>query len=118
MRHPRRSLRLRIWDILNAIEIARLSVGDLSLAQVQADPIRRFAAERAIEIISEASRHIPDDLKSKAEHLPWRQIEAIGNVLRHGYDTVNAEIIWKLAREDLIPLENFARLLMADLGSR
>jgi len=45
---------------------------------------QRMIAERALEIISEASRRLPDDMKASQPHIPWRDIAAIGNHLRHG----------------------------------
>ena len=115
MRNSQRSLRRRLWDILNAIEIARLSVGDLALHELQVDPVRRFAAERSIEVISEATRHIPEHLKQRAVDLPWSQIAGIGNVLRHGYDTIDLGIIVTIIRDDLTPLEQFVRVLAEEL---
>jgi uncharacterized protein with HEPN domain len=115
MRRPKRALRLRLWDILNAIRVARRAVGALSLPRFEADEVQRFAAERSIEIISEASRHVPDELKAKHEHVPWAQITSIGNVIRHGYHIVDAEIIWKIVKEQLTPLEAAVRELLAEL---
>ena len=76
----KRGVHARLYDMLNAIQSiesmqARLS-SDPSLSSVMA-----LAMERAIEIISEASRHIPDDMKATAPDIPWRQIADIGNVL-------------------------------------
>jgi uncharacterized protein with HEPN domain len=42
--------------------------------------------QRAIEIISEASRAIPDDLTNTQPDIPWRKIRGTGNVLRHDYE--------------------------------
>ena len=80
----KRGVHARIYDMLKAIESiesmqARLSL-DSSLLQMTT-----MGVERAIEIISEASRHIPDDMKATAPEIPWRQIAGIGNVLRHDY---------------------------------
>jgi uncharacterized protein with HEPN domain len=115
MRNPKLSLRLRLVDILNGIGIARAAVGDLSVQALQADAIRRSAAERAIEIISEASRHIPAESKARFDQLPWSDIASIGNILRHGYDIVDAEIIWKITKDDLASLESAVRELLASL---
>lgn len=76
---------------------------------------QRYAVERAIEIISEASRHIPSELKQKFEHLPWHQIASIGNIIRHGYDSVDPEIIWKIVTVELTPLEKAVRQLLTEL---
>ena len=53
--------------------------------------------ERCIEIVSEATRHIPDEIKGRYPHIPWPQIAGIGNVLRHDYDIVDDRIIWEVA---------------------
>ena len=57
--------------------------------------------QRGIEIVSEASRHLPPELKARHKHIPWRKVADIGNVLRHGYEVISAPILAKLARDDL-----------------
>jgi uncharacterized protein with HEPN domain len=54
----------------------------------------RRAVERELEIISEASRHIPADLQEAAPEVPWREIAGIGIVLRHEYQRVADKIVW------------------------
>ena len=67
------------------------------------------ALERGLEIISEASRHLPDDLKDRHPHIPWRKVAGIGNVLRHDYERIAPAILWKLMRDDLPVLEKICR---------
>jgi uncharacterized protein with HEPN domain len=62
---------------------------------------RQRAVERGLEIISEASRHIPDDQKALAPDIPWRQIAAIGNLLRHEYQRADSSLIWNIVVEHL-----------------
>jgi uncharacterized protein with HEPN domain len=64
----------------------------------------RQAIERNIEIISEASRRLPAAMKARHPEVPWRDIAAIGNILRHEYPAVNRDIIWRIATEDIRPL--------------
>jgi uncharacterized protein with HEPN domain len=118
MRNPKRALKLRLWDLLNAVATARLAIGDLSLDAFRRDTIRKLAAERCVEIISEAARHVPPESQSNASDIPWRQIIGIGNILRHGYEDIDPEIIWKLVRDDLGPLEDAIRRIMAELEDR
>jgi uncharacterized protein with HEPN domain len=61
--------------------------------------------ERGIEIISEASRRLPDDLKDRNRDIPWRKVAGIGNVIRHDYERVARDVLWKLVRDDLPALE-------------
>ena len=87
MRRPR-SARDRLGDILDAIEKARLAVGNMDIEEFPRNWLHQYATERTIEIMSEASRHIPDSLKATEPDIPWRDIADMGNVVRHGYETV------------------------------
>jgi len=86
----------RLGDIIDAIDAIDLLLKDRTFEDILADRVTRAAFERFLEIISEASRHIPDDLKDKAQHVPWRRVGDIGNHLRHAYHRVDAGILWTL----------------------
>jgi uncharacterized protein with HEPN domain len=86
----------RPWlhDILEAIVGARGAVRGMTLDAYVASWTTRRAVERAIEIISEATRHLPERLKASEPNVPWREIASIGNVLRHAYHRVDDEVIY------------------------
>jgi uncharacterized protein with HEPN domain len=66
------------------------------------DRVVRAAYERFLEIVSEASRGVPDDWKeAAAPEIPWRRIADIGNHIRHGYDRLDAEILWNVYEDHL-----------------
>ena len=67
----------------------------------------RMAVERLFEIISEASRFIPADLKARQDDISWQRIADLGNWLRHAYHRIDAEILWNIAHNDLDPLKRF-----------
>ena len=86
----------RLRDIIDAIDqIDRLLKGK-TFTDTQTDRVLRAAFERFLEILSEASRHIPPELKEMAPDTPWRRIGDIGNHLRHAYQRVDAELLWHL----------------------
>jgi uncharacterized protein with HEPN domain len=99
----------RLTDIVEAIERIKLVVQDLALETFENDWRRRWLVERGLEVISEASRHLPDELKARHPYIPWRKIAGIGNILRHDYESVSAPVIWKLVAEDLPVLEQACR---------
>lgn len=79
----------------------------------RSDRIVRAAFERFIEIISEASRHIPTELKDKAPDVPWARVRAIGNPLRHAYHEIDSETLWNLhADGELASLAEAVRRLI------
>ncbi len=54
------------------------------------------AVERGLEIISEASRGLPEADKAAYPDVPWSEIAGIGNILRHEYHRVEPRIIWNI----------------------
>jgi uncharacterized protein with HEPN domain len=110
-----RDPRPRLHDILEAIAGVREAVGGMSLEAYAAGWTTRRAAERAVEIISEASRHIPESMKAREAGVPWRQIAAIGSLLRHGYGRVDDEVIHTIVTRQLAPLEEAIRRLLERL---
>jgi uncharacterized protein with HEPN domain len=85
-----RLLSPRLADIVEAIERIRLILKGVSLEVFEQDWEKRWLVERGIEILSEASRHLPDDLKTRRPNIPWSKVAGIGNVLRHDYDPICA----------------------------
>ena len=65
----------------------------------------RRAVERGVEIISEASRYIPDELKQQYPHIYWREIAGIGNLLRHEYGRIDDRIMWRVVQRYLPELK-------------
>jgi uncharacterized protein with HEPN domain len=84
---------LALYHIRDAITDFLSIVGDANVDQIAADKARRYAAERCVQIISEASRRISARWKHEFPGIPWKQIAGIGNIMRHNYEDVNLEII-------------------------
>ncbi|HEY5225344.1 MAG TPA: HepT-like ribonuclease domain-containing protein [Methylovirgula sp.] len=93
-----------LQDIVDSIDRINKKVDNLSFEEFRADIDRRQIIERNIEIISEASRRLPEDLKSRHPDIPWQKVASIGNILRHEYDSVSPLVLWNVARQELGPL--------------
>ena len=63
--------------------------------------LAKLATERAFEILSEASRHVPDSIKATEPDIAWRQIAGIGNILRHDYQAVSEAVLNNATTEHL-----------------
>jgi uncharacterized protein with HEPN domain len=99
----------RLTDIIEAIELMRSEMAGVTLAAFEPDRRKRWLVERGIEIISEASRHLSDELKGRHPGIPWPKVAGIGNVLRHEYEDVAHDVLWHVVRDDLPPLEQACR---------
>jgi uncharacterized protein with HEPN domain len=74
---------------------------------------KAWLVERGIEIISEASRHLSEELKARHPGIPWPKVAGIGNVLRHEYEDVAYDVLWHVVSDDLPPLEQACRQELA-----
>lgn len=95
-----RSPLLRIHDMLESIRGIEKALAGKTLRDYERSWLLRSAAERGIEVISEASRHLGRDLKAQHKDVRWKDIAGIGNILRHDYQRVDASIIWKAVKDD------------------
>jgi uncharacterized protein with HEPN domain len=91
-------------DILRHIEIAGQFVAGFDWAAFHADLRTIYAVTRCPEIISEASRRLPDELKARHPSIAWRQMAGAGNVYRHDYEDVAAQYVWDTVHRALPPL--------------
>ena len=93
-----------IADILQAIAYIEADLEGFSLEELRADRRTRQITERNLEIISEASCHLPTACKEREPGISWRDIANLGDILRHPDRKVTAETLWKIRKENLAPL--------------
>jgi uncharacterized protein with HEPN domain len=74
----------------------------------------RRITERAIQIVSEAARALPEDLRARYPDAPWAEIIAIGNPLRHEYHRIDDKVLWETATADLPALQPIIQRMIAE----
>ncbi len=94
---PSELSRRRLLDIRHNIYLVTEWVAGFTVDQFADDTMRVYAVTRALEIISEASRGLDLDVKTRHPDLPWPSMAGAGNVYRHDYDQVRERIIWRTA---------------------
>ena len=112
---PRAPVADRLRHMLDAIaRIETLTVGK-SFEDYAADWVIRDAVERNLERVSEASRHLPANLKSQHQNVPWRSVAGLGNVLRHDYPRVKDPRVWRIVSHDLAPLKAAVETMLQEI---
>lgn len=91
-------------DVLRHIALAEQFTQGCSYENLRDDERTLFAVIRCLEIVSEASRRLSDELKARHPEIPWQPMAAAGNFYRHDYEEVTSRRVWKTLREDLPPL--------------
>ncbi|KAB2874187.1 MAG: DUF86 domain-containing protein [Bauldia sp.] len=87
------------------IVLARIFVSGFTSESFVADRRATYAVTRCLEIISEASRRLTDEVTARHPHVPWRQIMAAGNYYRHDYDNVSPQMLWATVEDALHELD-------------
>jgi uncharacterized protein with HEPN domain len=101
---PSESVKFALYDIRDNIRLAQEFVEGFTYTRFAESRLHFYAVTRALEIISEASRRLPDDLRDRHPRLPWRSIRDVGNFYRHQYDNVAESYVWETVHEHLGPL--------------
>ena len=88
-------------DILENAEKALSFVQGMDYDGFCTDDKAVYAVIRALEIIGEAARQIPEDVRQSNPEIQWREMAAMRNKLTHEYFGVNTKVIWRTVQEDL-----------------
>jgi uncharacterized protein with HEPN domain len=100
---------------LTAIEGIEAALTGKTFVDFQNEWLLRHGIQRGIEIISEASRHLPAALLASHSEIPWDQVKGIGSVLRHEYHRISDKVVWAVVVERLPPLKAAIEAMEASL---
>ena len=106
----------RLVHILDAINTIQRSLAHKTPQSFENDLLLRLAIERSLEIISEASRRVPAEVKAQQSEINWLGMADLGNLLRHAYHRVDAKTLWDIASRDLPPLKTFVERVIQEAG--
>ncbi len=103
----------RLRDILDNISRIRVYMQGIAAPQLAADLKTQDAVERCLERICEAARKLGDVLDAKYPEAEFPKLRQLGSVLRHDYDDIDTEMLWRSVTERLDPLEHACRSELA-----
>lgn len=94
-----------LQDMLEHAEKAVHFVQGMAESDFRHDEKTIFAVIRALEVIGEAAKNIPEPIKNKYPHIPWRDMAGMRDKLIHHYFGVDLKTVWKTVMKDLPLLE-------------
>jgi uncharacterized protein with HEPN domain len=107
------AIRRSLEDIRYHIVLAQRFAEGMDYDAFRNDLRAAYAVTRCLEIISEASRRLPDELKARHPSIAWRDMAAAGNIYRHEYEDVAAQAVWDTLKLHLPPLQQIIDLELA-----
>ena len=93
-----------LLHIRENIELAQTFTRGLTRESFAGQIEKIYSVTRCLEIISEASRRLSPEIKQRHPELRWSQIAGAGNIYRHDYERVSADVIWGTVQHALPPL--------------
>lgn len=91
-----REYKVYLTDILEAIRKIEKYTGNLSFDDLANDELVQDAVVRNLEIIGEAVKNIPVEIRNKKPEIEWQKIAGLRDILVHAYFGVDVEIVWDI----------------------
>lgn len=117
-RKEARELRDYLNDIIESIEDISSFTDGMSFKDLESDKKTLYAVIRCLEIIGEAVKKIPINIREKYSDIPWIEIGGMRDKLIHEYFGVDIETVWDTVNEDLFPLKTLISRMINDLYSK
>jgi len=95
-----------LQDILDSIISIKEFLAGIDYDSFRRDKKTQYAVIRALEIIGEASKKVPKEVREIYLDIPWRSISGMRDKLIHDYFGVDIEVVWKTANDKILSLEN------------
>jgi len=107
-----RDIGLYLLDILDSIKKIEKYTKNLSYREFCANQMAIDAVVRNMEIIGEASSHIPAEFRKKYQDVPWSKMKSMRNKVIHEYFGVDLDVVWETINEDLPGLGKMIRKII------
>jgi uncharacterized protein with HEPN domain len=107
-----------LQDILDTIADIETFTNNVEFEAFQANREKVLAVVKSIEILGEAVKKVPDNIRSQSPDIPWKSIARMHDVLVHEYWGIDVNIIWATGQEGLPPLKVTIAEIATDILER
>lgn len=97
----KRNVRIYANDIYNNMRKALDYIGDMDYEAFSKDDKTSYAVVRCLEIIGEATKNIPESVRSNFPEIPWKKMAGMRDKVIHDYFGVQLKTVWRVVKEDI-----------------
>jgi uncharacterized protein with HEPN domain len=90
-----------VEDILDEMKKAETLLEGVTYEQFEADFRINYVLVRALEIIGEAAKRLPESVRQRYPDIPWRGMAGMRDRMIHGYDRVDLQVVWDVVKQDI-----------------
>ncbi|MBI3011875.1 MAG: DUF86 domain-containing protein [Candidatus Omnitrophica bacterium] len=113
---PKREFVDYLRDMLDAMQKVAEFTRGMDASAFRSDEKTAFAVIRALEVLGEAAKNIPQTVRDRYPQVPWREVAGIRDKLIHEYFGVNLDVVWRAVQQDLPQLTPVIVQMLGELG--
>ena len=110
-----RNLKLYLSDILKSIDKIERYTKGMSYEQLVADELTYDAVVYNLQIIGEAVKNIPQEIRNLYPAVEWRKIAGLRDIIAHAYFTIDEQIVWDIIQNKLSDLQKNIEQIVSDI---
>lgn len=111
----KRDITLYLSDILSNMAEARQFIGSMTYNEFTVDRKTSYAVVRCLEIIGEATKNVPKEIRELQPTVPWKLMAGMRDKCIHTYFGVSFRTVWGAVKDEIPPIETLIASLLEDL---
>lgn len=112
-----RNITLYIKDILDNMNKAMAFIEGMSYRKFIRDDKTSYAVVRCVEIIGEAAKNVPYDIRRKYPTIPWQKMAGMRDKVAHFYFGIEFKKVWLVVKKDIPVLKTQIQKVLEDMES-
>lgn len=112
----KRDIALYIKDILKNMDKAGRFIKDITYEDFASDEKTNYAVVRCVEIIGEAAKNIPENIRRKYPDIPWKKMAGMRDKISHFYFGIDMKKVWLAVKRDIPKIKPQIRKILKDIS--